>query len=115
MNKYHTEQTSRTLGTVMIAGMLAGTFLPSDCNNIEPSSSTPYFPASNNYAFASHGTSPTHELNKNILTGHYPSSEETIFEAVVTRFYEELSSNQEALGQEFERVLFENLWDLYQS
>lgn len=114
MNKYHTDQTSRTLSTVMIAGMLASTFLPSDCNN-EPSPSMPYFSASNNYAFASHGTSLTHEPNKNILTGHYPSSEETKFEAVVTSFYEELSSNQEALGREFERVLFENLWDLYQS
>lgn len=114
MNKYHTEQTSRTLGTVMIAGMLVSTFLPSDCNN-EPSSSTPYFSESNNYVFASYGTSLTHEPSKNILTGHYPSYEETKFEAVVTRFYEELSSNQEVLGHEFEQVLFENLWDLYQS
>jgi hypothetical protein len=114
MNKYHTLQTSRTFGTVMIAGMLASTLLPSDCNN-EPTSSPPHFSASNNYAFASHGTSPTYEPYKNILTGHYPSPVETKFEAVVASFFEKLSSNQEALGHEFERVLFENLWDLYQS
>ena len=40
---------------------------------------------------------------------------ETTFEAIVTSFFEELSSNQEPLGHEFEEVLFENLWDLYQS
>lgn len=114
MNKYHIEQTSRTLGTVVIAGMLASTLLPPDCSH-EPSSSSPHFSEGNNYAFAFRGTSPTHEPNKNILTGHYPSSTETAFESVVTSFFEELSSNQEPLGHEFERVLFENLWDLYQS
>lgn len=114
MNKYQSEQTSRTISTVMIAGILASTFLPSDYCNETPSS-TPYFPTSNNYTFLSHGTSPTHESHKNILTGHYSSYEETIFEAVVTDFYEALSSSQETLGLEFERVLSENLWDLYQS
>jgi hypothetical protein len=114
MNKYHTEQTSRTLGTVMVAGMLASTFLPSDYNN-ELSLSRPHFSPSNNYTFASHGTSSTYETNKNILTGHYPSSEKTIFEAVVTSFFKELTLNQEPLDREFEQVLFENLWDLYQS
>jgi hypothetical protein len=28
---------------------------------------------------------------------------------------EKLFSNQEPLGHEFEQVLFENLWDLYQN
>ncbi|MGY6276566.1 hypothetical protein [Methylomonas sp. MgM2] len=114
MNKYHTAQTSRTFGTVVIAGILAGTSLPSDCNS-EPSSSTLNFTDSNNYAFVLLGTSPTHEPNKNILTRQYAASEETIFEVAITGFYEELSSNQEALGHEFQRVLFDNLWDLYQS
>lgn len=36
-------------------------------------------------------------------------------EAVVTSFFEELSSTQGSLGYEFEQVLFENIWDLYQS
>ncbi len=30
------------------------------------------------------------------------------------RFYEELTYNQEVLGAEFSKVLFDNLWDLYE-
>lgn len=114
MNKYHTNQTSRTFGTVVMAGILASTFLPPDDKH-EPSSIAPHFPGGNNYAFVSRGTSLTHEPSKNVLTGYYPPSLETSFETVVTSFFEELSSNQEPLGHDFERVLFENLWDLYQS
>lgn len=33
---------------------------------------------------------------------------------VITNFFHELSSNQEPLGYEFEKVLYKNLWDLYQ-
>lgn len=114
MNEYHTNQTSRTLGTVVMAGMLASTFLPL-VGNHESSSSAQHFPGGNNYAFVFNGTSLTHEPSKNILTGYYPSSLETTFEVVVTRFFEELSSKQEHLGHEFEKVLFENLWNFYQS
>jgi hypothetical protein len=114
MNRDYIGQTSQTIGTVVIAGILANTFLPSNCNNAQPSSTLP-FSASNNYAYSYRGTPLTHEPSKNILTGYYPSSVETTFEAVVTNFFQELSSNQEPLGSEFERVLFENLWDLYQS
>ena len=114
MNKYYTEQTSRTFGTVMMAGILASTSLPRDCSD-EHHQRTKYFSESNNYIFAFRGTSTTHEPDNFFLTRHYPSFVETTFESVVTSFFEELSSNQEPLGHEFERVLFENLWDLYQS
>jgi len=30
------------------------------------------------------------------------------------RFYEELTYSQEELGAEFSKVLFDNLWDLYE-
>lgn len=113
MNKYNIDKTSQTLGTVFIAGMLASTFLPSYCKD-EPFPRTIQSSASNNYAFALHGTSQTHESSKSSLTGYYLSSAK-MFEAAITSFFEEISSNQEALGHEFEQVLFENLWDLYQS
>lgn len=35
------------------------------------------------------------------------------FEADVAAFYERLQKSQEPLGPDFERVLFDNLWDLY--
>lgn len=114
MNRDYIRQTPPTIGTVVIAGMLASTFLPSNCNNAHPSNMPP-FSASNNYAYSYRGTPLTHESSKNVFTGYCSSSIETTFEAVVTSFFEELSSNQELLGHEFERVLFESIWDLYQS
>ena len=41
--------------------------------------------------------------------------ESTSFEGDVTDFFQKLSAEQEPLGREFEQVLFDNLWDLYQS
>ncbi|NNM60410.1 MAG: hypothetical protein HKM04_11440 [Legionellales bacterium] len=36
-------------------------------------------------------------------------------ETVLTNFYSLLLEKQEPLGDEFAKVLYENLWDLYQS
>ena len=41
--------------------------------------------------------------------------ESTSFEGDVTNFFQKLTAEQEPLGREFEQVLFDNLWDLYQS
>lgn len=35
------------------------------------------------------------------------------FESSVSHFYAKLKSGQESLGEAFEKVLVENLWDLY--
>jgi len=35
------------------------------------------------------------------------------FESSVSNFYAKLKSSQESLGQDFEKVLVDNLWDLY--
>lgn len=35
------------------------------------------------------------------------------FEREVAQFYGTLQSQQESLGEDFEKVLFDNLWDLY--
>jgi hypothetical protein len=35
-------------------------------------------------------------------------------EIVVTKFYNNLLKNQEQLGAEFEKILYDNLWDLYE-
>jgi hypothetical protein len=34
-------------------------------------------------------------------------------DADISNFFNELASKQEPLGEEFEKVLFDNLWDLY--
>ena len=48
----------------------------------------------------------------NVLTS--PHQSQTLdFEGAVADFYSTLVTNQEPLGKDFERVLYENLWDLY--
>jgi hypothetical protein len=37
----------------------------------------------------------------------------TDFEGAVTAFYSTLLAKQQPLGKEFEKVLYDNLWDLY--
>ena len=37
-----------------------------------------------------------------------------IFDEKLASFYEELAYSQEELGAEFSKVLFDNLWDLYE-
>lgn len=48
-------------------------------------------------------------MNNNI---NIDSSEE--FEQIIVNFYKDLLSNQEPLGIEFEKVLYDNLWNLYE-
>jgi len=38
-----------------------------------------------------------------------------VVEQVAARFYARLVENQEGLGEDLERVLHENLWDLYEA
>ncbi len=121
MNEYQIEQTSQTFHTVKITGLLASTLLLVPSCISEPVSSMPLLANNNNsaltknYAFIEGGASPTYEPQKNAMTCYCSSSSNTDFEAVVTDFFADLSSNQESLGPEFEQVLFENIWDLYQS
>ena len=51
-------------------------------------------------------------INADCLEGSKDLPDNSV-DAVVTDFFTELSSNQEPLGVEFEKVLFDNLWDLY--
>ena len=47
-------------------------------------------------------------------TTYKPDQRESdCFEASIARFYAQLLSGQEPLGAEFEKVLHDNLWDLY--
>lgn len=46
------------------------------------------------------------------LTGDVSESD---FIGSITKFYASLLERQQPLGAEFERVLYDNLWDLYES
>lgn len=59
------------------------------------------------------GVSATASQYGNALLTASPKTETAGFEESVTSFYSSLVSKQEPLGKEFERVLHNNLWNLY--
>ena len=48
----------------------------------------------------------------NVFAATY-QSQAVDFEGAVTAFYSTLLAKQQPLGKEFEKVLYDNLWDLY--
>lgn len=107
MTSYQYEWASQTISArVVHAGLLAkmclenqeqintGHYAPGYTDNINPSSTTKYTISLTEFA------RPTTNVN---------------FEDEIAAFFTRLSSEQEPLGAEFEKVLFDNLWDLYQS
>lgn len=60
------------------------------------------------------GNKATFNNYSNPITGAYDSAPSG-FEQAVGNFYARLLASQEPLGAEFERVLYDNLWDLYES
>jgi len=57
-------------------------------------------------------TSKTFSQLANFFTGEFDTSTSN-FEFSVSSFYADLLSKQEPLGEEFEKVLYDNLWNLY--
>ena len=53
------------------------------------------------------GVNPTYSLEKIKIRDP--------FEEDLTKFYSILLENQQPLGNDFEKILYDNLWDLYQS
>jgi hypothetical protein len=114
MNEYPTNHINQTISTLIISGLLVGTSLSPRINTNEPSlSNPPYTAPSKNYLRVDSGISSTYESDRDSLPEQHSSSEEV--ETVITNFFSKLSANQEPLGSEFEQVLFEDLWNLYQS
>jgi hypothetical protein len=99
----------------MISGMLANRVFADISKHDDQLQAAQPYAESRDYVLNIDGASLTYEPRRNVFTGTYPSSANTEFEDVITNFFTKLSSSQEALGTEFEQVLFDNLWDLYQS
>ncbi len=89
------------LGGIMI---LTGMLLASVPNE------TGIGPRSVRYALPFDGTFSQHQ---NVFTGDYAHQTALDFESSMTKFYASLLEQQERLGDDFERALYNNLWDLY--
>ena len=65
-------------------------------------------------AYSVNDRGATFDFFRGKVTGQYDFSPPP-FEQVVVNFYANLLAVQEPLGVAFEKVLYDNLWDLYES
>lgn len=110
MNDIRYLQASSTFSNVLMAGLLAAQMLHAiPTRNIAEQRSKPLLQSA--YSFESNQA--TFNNFSDPITGLYdfaPSG----FEQTVGDFYSRLLARQEALGATFEKVLYDNLWDLYE-
>lgn len=110
-NSYDTRQASRTASNVLVYGMLASSYFSGGAALAVPEVEQqqlhlkPFSTLANLSSFGQ---------VVRILPDDFVDGMETQFEEAVSSFYAQLIESQESLGQEFERVLHENLWDLYE-
>jgi hypothetical protein len=104
-------QTANSFGrAIVIAGLLANVThvfenRTSDALNKDAILQSPY---------KSNSLQESFDTYRNPITMNYNSAPDW-FENEVGNFYKALLSRQEPLGSEFEAILHENLWDLYES
>lgn len=111
MTKYSINQASNTSGSVVIlAGILATQCMaqthPRQHENLDFSGRGNRYRQESNLS--------TFDQYQNPLTGKYDQSNVN-FETAISNFYAELLANQKPLGEEFTKILYDNLWDLYES
>lgn len=111
MNKISYNVASSTLSTVVMAGLLSSQWLNVLPENLTQPKDVPHLlPAS--YFAGSSGA--TFDMFRGSVTGQYDHTP-IRFEHAIESFYVQLVANQESLGADFEKLLFDNLWDLYES
>ncbi|HUX54726.1 MAG TPA: hypothetical protein VMV56_09950 [Williamwhitmania sp.] len=114
MNKIQYGQGSGTFSQVLIVGLgvvigshfIQGVNLSDDAAQVRK--------AVLQKSYSADGNSPSYNSYASIFTGQYSATSKG-FEETVGGLYARLLNNQEPLGAEFEKVLNENLWDLYES
>lgn len=111
MNEIRYNLASSTLSHVVMAGLFSMAALNASPGKVAPTSGVQ--PFSRN-TYLSEGSSATFDSFRGGISGQYDHTP-IQFEQAVGNFYARLLSSQEPLGLEFEKVLYENLWDLYES
>lgn len=111
-DNYYTEHTSCTFSSIAIAGLIV-TQLLFNLNPIVPRKDL-NMPLGKSNVYQSTAITSTFDQFKSFVTGEYYQGTDQ-FEAAISDFYSTLITGQELLGIEFEKVLYENLWNLYES
>lgn len=112
MNNYLTEQSSWSTSNVVIYGMLATQLLATGtAQAIQPADEQKLV----QQPYEVHASPSSYDqLSGVTYDAHERSTDEQLI-AAVSGFYSNLLENSEPLGREFEQVLNENLWDLYET
>ena len=110
MSEIRPNQASGTLSYVM-PGLFSKQFLNSPPEKLTQTPVQLPFAAG---PYTSSASGATFDTFRGTVTGQYDRSA-VKFEQAVGNFYARLLSNQEPLGAEFEKVLYDNLWELYES
>ena len=111
MNEIRYNLASSTMSNVVMAGLFSMAALNTSPEKMALMS--PIHSFSGN-TYSSGGRGATFDSFRGGITGQYDLNP-LHFEQVVGNFYARLLSSQEPLGVEFEKVLFDNLWNLYES
>lgn len=110
MSEYRINQTSATASTVIIAGLLASQSIAA---HVPPNASEDSNQALFAARYKTEAQLPSFEQYRGIFGG-VSSFEGDPFIESVSSFYAKLVAMQEPLGEDFSRVLHENLWELYE-
>ena len=102
---------SSTYSQVLMAGLFTFGALNVSPTNVERMSGGLTLSRS---SYSTDGSSATYDSIRGGITGEYDCTP-VRFEQAVGNFYASLLSSQESLGVEFQKVLYDNLWDLYES
>jgi hypothetical protein len=105
---YQVERTPPTWGSAVLYSLLLATATPS--LPLPALAVTPMALDLNSYRLSR--SIGTYSQLQNMFTGMYDTYS-LDFEAALSSFYASLLAKQEPLGREFEKILYENLWDLY--
>lgn len=115
MNNYYNycvNQESGTNGSIVVEGILAAQCL-ADLRKVEQNEGQSSLPSIQDF-YHQCATPATFDHCRTIVMGEYLRMSNQ-FEISIAQFYAELLNNQESLGVQFEKVLHENLWNLYES
>lgn len=111
MNKICYDHVSGTFSQVIMAGILVSHMISiPPVKDIPVQGKKPLLQD----PYSWNGTNASFNPYRSSITGQLSFAQNT-FEEDVGNFYAYLLANQEPLGAEFEKVLYDNIWNLYES
>lgn len=110
MSEIYYNQTASTIGQVVFTACCLFFTQIHTAGTIK--NENPALQNTNTYVWKSNRA--TFDYYSNPLTGEYSLAVDQ-FEQVISSFYSHLLATQESLGVQLEKIIHENLWDLYES